>query len=49
VSEFQFGREFVWHPSSELIAQSNLHQFINKYWLGSYDELTRALRGQTSG
>jgi acetyl-CoA synthetase len=41
VSEFQFGGEFVWHPPPELIAQSNLQQFINKHRLGSYDELMR--------
>src|ERR1043166_9481529 len=41
VSEFQFGGEFVWHPSPELIAQSNLQQFINKHRLASYDELMR--------
>jgi len=41
VSEFQFGGEFVWHPSAELIAQSNLQQFINRHRLGSYDELMR--------
>jgi acetyl-CoA synthetase len=41
VSEFQFGGEFVWHPPPELIAQSNLKQFINKHRLGSYDELMR--------
>src|SRR6266481_9779405 len=41
VSEFQFGGEFVWHPSPELIAQSNLQQFIDKHRLGSYDELMR--------
>src|SRR5213080_3956987 len=41
VSEFQFGGEFVWHPSPELIAQSNLQQFINRHRLGSYDELMR--------
>jgi acetyl-CoA synthetase len=39
VSEFQFGGEFVWHPSPELIAQSNLQQFIDKHQLGSYDQL----------
>jgi acetyl-CoA synthetase len=39
VSEFQFGGEFVWHPTPELIAQSNLQRFINKHALGSYDEL----------
>jgi acetyl-CoA synthetase len=41
VSEFQFGGEFVWHPSPELIAKSNLQQFIEKHRLGSYDELMR--------
>jgi acetyl-CoA synthetase len=41
VSEFQFGGEFVWHPTPELISQSNLQRFINKHALGSYDELMR--------
>ena len=41
MNEFQFGGEFVWHPSAELIAQSNLQQFIDKHRLGSYDELMR--------
>src|SRR5438093_4566925 len=41
VSEFQFGGEFIWHPSPELIAQSNLQQFIDKHRLGAYDELLR--------
>jgi acetyl-CoA synthetase len=41
VSEFQFGGEFVWHPTSDLIAQSNLQRFIEKYGLGSYDNLMR--------
>jgi acetyl-CoA synthetase len=41
VSEFQFGGEFVWHPTPELIAQSNLQRFIAKHRLGSYDELMR--------
>ena len=39
VSEFKFGGEFVWRPTPELIAQSNLQQFIEKHGLGSYDEL----------
>jgi acetyl-CoA synthetase len=39
VSEFQFGGEFVWHPTPELVAQSNLQQFINKHHLGSYERL----------
>ena len=41
MSEFQFGGEFVWHPSPELIAQSNLQSFINRHDLGSFDELMR--------
>ena len=41
MSEFQFGGEFVWHPSPELIAQSNLQLFINRHGLGSLDELMR--------
>jgi acetyl-CoA synthetase len=41
VSEFQFGGEFVWWPTPELIAKSNLQQFIDKHRLGSYDELMR--------
>ena len=41
VSEFQFGGECVWHPPPDLIAQSNLQQFINKHGLGSYNELMR--------
>jgi acetyl-CoA synthetase len=39
VSEFQFGGQFVWHPTPELVAQSNLQRFIEKYELGSYDAL----------
>jgi acetyl-CoA synthetase len=41
VSDFQFGGQFVWHPTSELVAQSNLQRFIEKYALGSYRELMR--------
>jgi acetyl-CoA synthetase len=41
VSEFQFGGNFVWYPTPELIAQSNLQRFIKKHALGSYDELMR--------
>ncbi|MFN2541845.1 MAG: AMP-binding protein [Chthoniobacterales bacterium] len=41
VSEFQFGGEFVWWPSPELVAQSNLQRFIHKHELGSYDELMK--------
>jgi len=31
----------VWHPTPELIAQSNLQRFIEKHRLGSYGELMR--------
>jgi acetyl-CoA synthetase len=31
----------VWHPTPELIAQSNLQRFIEKHALGSYGELMR--------
>jgi acetyl-CoA synthetase len=41
MSEFQFGGEFVWHPSPDLVAQSNLQRFIDKHQLGSYQELMR--------
>jgi acetyl-CoA synthetase len=41
VSEFQFGGQFVWRPTPELVAQSNLQRFIEKHELGSYDELMR--------
>ncbi len=41
MSEFQFGGEFVWRPTPELVAQSNLQRFIKKHGLGSYDELMR--------
>ncbi len=41
MSEFQFGGEFVWHPTPELVAQSNLERFIEKHELTSYDELMR--------
>ncbi len=39
MSEFQFGGKFVWHPTPELIVQSNLQRFVNKHGLRSYDEL----------
>jgi acetyl-CoA synthetase len=41
VSEFQFGGQFVWHPTPELVAQSNLQRFIEKHALGSYRGLMR--------
>jgi acetyl-CoA synthetase len=36
---FDFGREIVWRPSRELIAQSNLTRFMNQHGLHSQDEL----------
>jgi acetyl-CoA synthetase len=39
VSEFQFGGDFVWHPTPELVARSNLQRFIEKHELGSYSDL----------
>ncbi len=41
VSEFQFGGDFVWHPTPELVARSNLQRFIEKHELDSYNELMR--------
>src|SRR5438093_11699952 len=41
VSKFQFCGQFLWHPTPELIAQSNLQRFIQKHGLGSYNELMR--------
>ena len=41
MSEFQFGGEFVWQPPPELIAQSNLHRFIEKHGLRTNAELMR--------
>ena len=41
VSEFRFGGKFVWHPTQELIAQSNLQSFMNRHGLRSYDALMR--------
>ena len=41
MSEFQFGGGFVWHPTPELVAKSNLQRFIKRHGLGSYDELMR--------
>jgi len=39
VSDFQFGGEFVWHPSPELIAQSNLTRFMRENSVSSLPEL----------
>jgi len=47
VRKFQFGGEFVWCPSPELIAKSNLQQFIEKHRLGSYDELMHHAAART--
>jgi hypothetical protein len=43
----QFGGQFVWWPSPELIAKSNLQQFIEKHRLGSYDELMHHAAART--
>jgi len=39
VSDFQFGGDFVWHPSPELTAQSNLTRFMRKNGVSSFPEL----------
>src|SRR5947209_8066231 len=36
---FEFGGEFVWRPTPELIAQSNLKHFMDHHNLASLDEL----------
>src|SRR5262245_5419304 len=36
---FNFGGEFVWHPSKQTIEQSRLKQFIDRYGLTSFEEL----------
>jgi acetyl-CoA synthetase len=38
---FDFGGEIVWRPTPELIAQSRLKQFMNRYEIASFDELLR--------
>jgi len=39
MNTFNSGREIVWHPSPELMAQSNLRRFIAAHNLPSLDEL----------
>ena len=39
MSDFQFGGDFVWHPSPELTAQSNLTRFMRKNGVSSFPEL----------
>src|SRR5919109_309520 len=41
MSEFQFGGEFVWRPSADLIAQSRLRQFMDRHGIGGLEELQR--------
>jgi acetyl-CoA synthetase len=38
-SSFTFGGEFVWRPSPETIARSNLTKFMARHGIGSFDEL----------
>jgi len=39
MSSFDFGGEFVWRPTPELIAQSNLQRLMQRHALTSLDEL----------
>ena len=39
MEKFDFGGKFVWEPSAELIAQSNLKRFMDRHGLRSLDEL----------
>src|ERR1041385_8889566 len=39
MEKFDFGGKFVWQPSAELIAQSNLKRFMDRHGLRSLDEL----------
>jgi acetyl-CoA synthetase len=41
MSEFQFGGEFVWRPSADLIAQSRLRQFMDRHGIDSLEDLQR--------
>jgi acetyl-CoA synthetase len=41
MSEFQFGGEFVWRPSADLIAQSRLRQFMDRHGIGGLEDLQR--------
>src|SRR5438094_883148 len=38
---FDFGGEFAWLPSADIIEQSNLTRFMQMHRIGSYDELQR--------
>ena len=38
---FDFGGNFAWFPSAEIIEKSNLTRFMRKHNIGSYDELLR--------
>src|SRR5437762_6308769 len=41
MENFEFGREVVWRPTPELIAQSHLKRFMGRHGIGSLDELMR--------
>jgi acetyl-CoA synthetase len=41
MSEFQFGGEFVWRPSADLIARSRLKHFMDRHGIGDLNELQR--------
>jgi acetyl-CoA synthetase len=41
MSEFQFGGEFVWRPSADLIARSRLRQFMDRHGIGGLEDLQR--------
>jgi acetyl-CoA synthetase len=41
MSEFQFGGEFVWWPSADLIAQSRLRQFMDRHGIDGLEDLQR--------
>lgn len=36
---FPFGQKTVWQPNGKWISESNLHSFMNKFGICSYDEL----------
>jgi hypothetical protein len=38
---FDFGGEIVWQPTPEIIAQSRLKQFMDRFGVASFDELLR--------
>jgi acetyl-CoA synthetase len=41
---FPFGQPFVWYPSQDVIASSNLQKFMNRHQISDYDSLmTRSI------